>query len=104
MTRYCPAGVKRRLPSGENVSRLKNDENVSSPAYILSFRSPSVLNVSGRSPSPVAFKLGEFADCITAGKGNDGAGETDRRIEGEEPNDDRLLCDVGPGGFIGIKL
>lgn len=42
--------------------------------------------------------LGEFG--MTAGRGKEGAGETDRRIEGEEPNDDRRLCDVG-GGFIG---
>lgn len=37
---------------------------------------------------------------MTAGKGIDGAGDADRRIAGEDPNDDRRLCDVG-GGFIG---
>lgn len=37
---------------------------------------------------------------ITAGRGSEGAGETDRLIDGEEPNDERLLCDVG-GGFMG---
>jgi hypothetical protein len=26
---YCPAGVNRRLPSGVNVSRRKNDVKVS---------------------------------------------------------------------------
>lgn len=46
-------------------------------------------------------KLGELAVGITAGSGNDGAGETERRIEGDEPNDDRRLCDVGAGGFMG---
>jgi hypothetical protein len=42
--------------------------------------------------------LGELG--MTAGSGMDGAGEADRRIDGEEPNDDRRLCEVG-GGFIG---
>ena len=43
--------------------------------------------------------LGEFG--MTAGRGIEGAGDTDRwRIEGLEPNEDRRLCDVG-GGFIG---
>lgn len=42
--------------------------------------------------------LGELG--ITAGRGIDGAGETDRRSEGDDPKDDRRLCDVG-GGFIG---
>lgn len=42
--------------------------------------------------------LGEFG--ITAGRGIDGAGETDRRIEGDDPKDERRLCEVG-GGFIG---
>lgn len=27
---------------------------------------------------------------LTAGKGIDGAGEAERRMEGEEPNEDRL--------------
>lgn len=39
--------------------------------------------------------LGEFG--ITAGSGMDGAGEADRRIDGEEPKDDRRLCEVGGG-------
>jgi len=42
--------------------------------------------------------LGEFG--ITAGSGIDGAGDADRRMDGDEPNDDRRLWDVG-GGFIG---
>ena len=37
---------------------------------------------------------------MTAGNGSEGAGETDRLIDGDEPNDDRRLCEVG-GGFIG---
>lgn len=41
--------------------------------------------------------LGEFG--MTAGRGIDGAGEAERRIDGDEPKDDRRLCDVG-GGFI----
>lgn len=101
MTRYCPAGVNSRLPSGANVSLRKNEEKVSSPAYIRSLRKPSVLNVSGLNPSPVAWRLGELADCMTAGKGSEGAGDTDRRIEGDEPNDERRLCEVGAGGFMG---
>lgn len=30
----------------------------------------------------------------------DGAGDADRRIEGDDPNDDRRLCEM-TGGFIG---
>ena len=36
----------------------------------------------------------------TAGKGIDGAGEADLRTEGDEPNDERRLCEMA-GGFIG---
>jgi hypothetical protein len=81
--------VKSKLPSGAKVSRRKNDEKFSSPAYILSFLKPL----------RPACKLGEL-DGITAGRGSDGAGETDRRIDGEEPKEERRLCEVG-GGFIG---
>lgn len=56
-----------------------------------------------RTPSPARSspdcKLGD-ADGITAGNGRDGAGDTERRTDGEEPNDDLRLCEVG-GGFIG---
>lgn len=83
---YCPAGVNRRLPSGAKVRRRKKDVNVSL-AYIGAFLTPSPAT------------LGEF-DGITAGKGIDGAGETDRRTEGDEPKDERRLCEVG-GGFMG---
>lgn len=30
----------------------------------------------------------------------DGAGEADRRIDGDDPKDERRLCDIA-GGFIG---
>ena len=38
---------------------------------------------------------------MTAGKGSEGAGDADRRIEGEEPNEDLLLWLIAFGGFIG---
>jgi len=43
--------------------------------------------------------LGEFG--MTAGKGIDGAGEADRRMDGDEPNEERRLCDVGGGCIVG---
>lgn len=70
------------------MSRLKNDVKVSF-AYIGAFRTPSV---------PILPMLGEFG--MTAGSGIEGAGEAERRIDGDEPNEDRRLCDVG-GGFMG---
>jgi hypothetical protein len=45
-------------------------------------------------PSPTLYGLGEASIGITAGKGMEGAGETDRRIDiaGEAaPNEDLLL-------------
>jgi hypothetical protein len=45
------------------------------------------------------FMLGEFG--MTAGRGIDGAGDADRRMEGDEPNDERRLCDVGGGCIVG---
>lgn len=82
---YWPAGVKRRLPSGAKVSLRKKEVSVSL-AYIAAFRTPKL---------PM---LGEFG--ITAGSGIEGAGDADRRIEGEDPNEDLRLCEVG-GGFMG---
>jgi len=38
---------------------------------------------------------------MTAGRGIEGAGDIERRIDGDEPKDDRRLCEV-IGGFIGI--
>lgn len=90
---YCPAGVNKRLPSGANVKRLKNDVSVSL-AYMLVFRMP--LPKSG---------LGD-AGGITAGKGSEGAGDADRRMDGEEaaPKDDRRLWEMCDGGFIGRAM
>lgn len=48
---------------------------------------------------PMLLMLGEFG--MTAGRGIDGAGEAERRIEGEEPKDERRLCDVGGGCIVG---
>lgn len=54
-----------------------------------------------RTAIPIAaLKLGEDISGLTAGSGNEGAGEADRRIAGDEPNDDRLL-DAVIGGSIG---
>lgn len=38
---------------------------------------------------------------ITAGRGIEGAGDADLRIEVEEPNDDLLLWLIVLGGFMG---
>jgi hypothetical protein len=38
---------------------------------------------------------------ITAGSGSEGAGDAERRIDGDEPNDDRRLWLITLGGFIG---
>lgn len=43
--------------------------------------------------------LGEFG--MTAGRGMDGAGEAERRMDGEEPKDERRLCEVGGGCIVG---
>ena len=54
-------------------------------------------------PRPT-YGFGEASIGITAGRGNDGAGETDRRIDiaGEAaPNEDLLLWLIVLGGFIG---
>lgn len=47
-----------------------------------------------------ALRLGEEISGRTAGSGSEGAGEADRRNEGDEPKDDRLL-DAMIGGSIG---
>jgi hypothetical protein len=95
--RYCPAGVKSKLPSGENVSRLKKLDNVSA-AYMGACLTPKPT----LPPKPIPIPgRGEFV--MTAGRGSEGAGDADLRIDGEDPNDDLRLCDVG-GGFIGSKL
>jgi hypothetical protein len=45
--------------------------------------------------------LGELG--MTAGNGIEGAGEADRRIDGDDmaPKDERRLCDVGGGCMAG---
>lgn len=80
--------MNKSVPSGENVSRLKKDVKVSL-AYMLVLLGP----VIGSPP-----EIPGDAAGMTAGKGSEGLGETERRME--EPNEDRLLCEVG-GGFIG---
>ena len=47
------------------------------------------------------YGFGDASIGLTAGKGIDGAGEADRLIEGDEPKDDFLLCEITLGGFIG---
>ena len=86
---YCPAGVNKRLPSGAKVNRRKKEVNVSL-AYMLEFRAPSPPSTLGDGSS-----IG-----LTAGKGSDGAGDAERRMDGEEPKEDRRLCDTG-GGSMG---
>jgi hypothetical protein len=84
--------VKSRLPSGVKVNRRKNDFNVSL-AYMLAFLIPRL-----------AYGFGEASIGITAGRGSDGAGDTDRLMDmaGEAaPNEDLLLWLMVLGGFIG---
>lgn len=77
--------MNRRLPSGAKVSLRKKEVNVSL-AYKAAFLTPKL---------PM---LGEFG--MTAGRGIEGAGEAERRIEGDDPNEDLRLWEVG-GGFMG---
>jgi hypothetical protein len=54
-------------------------------------------------PKPIAaFKLGEEISGRIAGSGSEGpvAGDADRRNDGDDPNDDRRLCE-NAGGSIG---
>lgn len=44
--------------------------------------------------------LGEFSIGLTAGNGIEGAGDADLRMDGEDPNDERRLCETA-GGFMG---
>jgi hypothetical protein len=48
---------------------------------------------------PILLILGELG--MTAGSGIEGAGEAERRIDGDEPKDERRLCDVGGGCMVG---
>lgn len=72
-----------------NVSRRKNEVRVSL-AYIFAFLTPN--------PCP---GFGDASMGITAGRGIDGAGDADLRIEVDEPNDDLLLWLIVLGGFMG---
>lgn len=72
------------------MSRRKKDVYVSL-AYKAAFFTPIL---------PIKYGFGDFAIGRTAGKGIDGAGDADRRIAGEEPKEDRRLCEI-VGGFIG---
>lgn len=49
---------------------------------------------------PLLYGFGEFSIGLTAGRGIEGAGDAERRIDGDEPKDDRRLCEIA-GGFIG---
>lgn len=48
---------------------------------------------------PMLLMLGEFG--MTAGNGIEGAGEAERRIDGDDPKDERRLCEVGGGCIVG---
>lgn len=52
-----------------------------------------------RTPGP-PWTLGEDSIGLTAGRGRDGAGETDLLKDGDELNEDRRLWEIA-GGFIG---
>ena len=58
---------------------------------MLAFLTPKELGPNG---------LGELSIGLTAGNGIDGAGDADRRIEADEPKDERRLWEIA-GGFIG---
>jgi hypothetical protein len=46
---------------------------------------------------------GEFSIGRTAGSGIEGAGDWDRLIEVDDPKEDRRLCVMADGGFIGRR-
>ena len=54
-------------------------------------------------PKPIAaFRLGDESSGRTAGRGSEGpgAGDAERWNDGDDPNDDRRLCEIA-GGSIG---
>lgn len=54
-----------------------------------------------RTASPMAaLRLGEEISGLTAGNGNDGAGDADLRKDGDDPKDDRRLEPIA-GGSMG---
>ena len=82
--------MNSKLPSGANVNLRKKEVQVSFP-YMAADLTPIL---------PIKYGLGDFSIGNTAGKGMDGAGEADRRIEGDDPKEERRLWD-NAGGFIG---
>lgn len=80
--------MNNKLPSGAKVKRRKNDVKVSF-AYILAFLTPR--------PT----KGLEEAEGIMAGSGIEGAGDAERRIEGEALPIEDLRLWVLKGGFMG---
>ena len=51
-------------------------------------------------PSPPKILGDGTSKGLTAGNGREGAGDAERRIDGDEPKEDRRLCETG-GGSIG---
>ena len=49
---------------------------------------------------PIRNGVGECSIGLTAGNGREGAGDADLRTDGDEPKDDRRLCEIN-GGFMG---
>jgi hypothetical protein len=82
--------VNSKLPSAEKVRRRKN-EVIASLWYKFVFLTARPM---------AALRLGDEISGLTAGRGNEGAGEADLRKEGEEPNEDRRL-EANKGGSMG---
>lgn len=82
--------MKSKLPSGANVNLRKKEVQVSFP-YMAAFLTPML---------PIKYGFGDFSIGNTAGRGIDGAGEADRRIEGDDPKEERRLWEIA-GGFMG---
>ena len=82
--------MNSKLPSGEKVRRRKN-EVMASLWYRLVFLTARPI---------AALRLGDEISGLTAGSGNEGAGEADLRNDGEDPKDDRRLV-ANNGGSIG---
>ena len=91
---YCPAGANRRLPSVLKLNRRKKESRASLWYRYIDF-------------GP-CWAFGD-EDGFTAGRGNAGDGDADRRnaemedCAGDPENEDRRLEEKG-GGFIGIDI
>lgn len=83
--------MSRRLPSGVKVKRRKKEVNVSF-AYRLAFLNPRL--------ALVEWGFGEASIGITAGRGIEGAGETERREENEDLREWLMTL----GGFMGSAI